>query len=376
MKKTIIILTSLITLVAILNPVYADEDSTLKWEGYVALDADFFSPFLNENNNSLDDDSKYIHESEVRRARITLKYLTDSNWDAKLQFDLSNEGNEIKDGYIRYRAWDYANISLGQQKEPFGLENQSGSRHLLFIERSISSEALAPGRSLGLKFNGEIAKLNWSAGLFSSEDDGDATSLSARAIYQAWHSKNQHWHFGTSFSLRELNGEEFRINQALEVHTADSSIEGDSINANNTRILGFETLWTNKKLILMGEWITESVNGYDEQITLSSADITQRYEGGYMQIAYSPNKSTRKIKNGLLSAPSSLKGAGRWEVSYRISEFSLIDENKNTQTHTLGLNYYINKDIKLMANYLSTVYEDNEKTSTADAISVRLQVSF
>ena len=46
-------------------------------------------------------------------------------------------------------------IIVGQDKEPFGLEELTSSKNLSFIERSMVSSAFTPGRNIGISLNGE-----------------------------------------------------------------------------------------------------------------------------------------------------------------------------------------------------------------------------
>ena len=83
------------------------------------------------NNNAYD--------SLVRRARLSLKAPIYKNWSSKLQLAI-NEGDdtyETKDFYLRYNGFEFADIRIGQSKEPFGLENMTSSANLAYTERSL-----------------------------------------------------------------------------------------------------------------------------------------------------------------------------------------------------------------------------------------------
>ena len=363
---------------------YCHANDALDIGGYIMLDADRFSESFVESANNDGSATQYDTETELRRARLAFKYQFSDSLKTKLQFNADEDHIEIKDAYIAYDAWNDITFTLGQQKEPFGMENLSSSRNLLTIERSISSDALAPGRAFGLNLEAEISKqFEWQIGYFSSDDDGDPKAITTRAIFQPWDSKKHHWHIGGSFSQRQLNGEEYRINNILEVHGADSIIEGKKIDAKSMRVAGVETLWANDYVTVMGEWLTQSVSSENYSITDTfDDDLTQKYEGGYVQVMFNPGSPMRKIKNGLLSSPSKLSDWGGWEFIYRISEFSLDSEAEKIQAQTLGINYYATKKLKFMANYISTdLFEnddslDSDVRQDGDAISLRAQFSF
>lgn len=369
----------LITICSVFSLESAYANDALDISGYIMLDADRFDEAFNESTNNTDDNAVYTNEYEIRRARIAFKYTFNDNIKTKLQFNADDDEIEIKDAYIAYDGWHDITFTLGQQKEPFGMENLSSSRNLFTIERSISSDVLAPGRAVGLTIDADLSeKIYWSAGYFSSDDNGEPTAITSRFIFQPWDSKKHHWHIGGSFSQRYLNGDEYRINNTLEVHSADSNIEGEKIDAESIRLAGIETLWANKHVTIMGEWITQAVSSESYSLTESfDADLTQKYEGGYVQVMFNPGSPMRKIKNGLLSSPAKVHSGGSLELVYRLSEFALDTEDKKTRAHTFGVNYYATKNIKFMANYImADIFEDGDITQDGHAISLRAQMSF
>ncbi|MCK7483521.1 MAG: OprO/OprP family phosphate-selective porin [Candidatus Moduliflexus flocculans] len=84
---------------------------------------------------------------EVRRARLGLK-PTWGNWVA--QFDIDFAGNEVdvKDMWIGYRGFKNMQITLGNHKGQFSVEEVTSSRYLTFMERGLPN-AFAPDRRLG-----------------------------------------------------------------------------------------------------------------------------------------------------------------------------------------------------------------------------------
>ena len=59
-------------------------------------------------------------------------------------------------------------------------------------------------------------------------------------------------------------------------------------------------------------------------------------------------------KRGVFNSPTPLSTAGAWEVFARMSNFDATNNNQGTEVDvvTLGVNYYLNKKIKFMGNYL------------------------
>lgn len=332
---------------------------TLKFNASVMLDYDTFDQEFLENADHGD------NHGEIRRARLGLFSQLSQNWSAKFKVDVSDDV-EIKDAYIAFTGWDWADITIGKQKEPFGLEKQMSSRNLLMIERSMMSEAIAPGRTNGAKLSGEYNNVNWQLGYFQDDNGENSNAVTGRITWAPLHTKKNLVHLGLSASERSLHDDEFRINETMEVHTADSNVEGKKLTADNASLLGAEFIWKHKALTTMAEWqMTDVENDKGNEY---------RYEGGYAQISYLLTGGKRKYTNGILGG---VNANNDWEATMRYSQLSLEEENDKAQTFSLGLNYLFNKDFKVMANYIHAKQEDDgENLDSANALSLRVQYRF
>lgn len=78
-----------------------------------------------------------------------------------------------RDLYVNVRPLAYAQVQGGKFKIPFGYERLTGPRNLDFVYRSRMSDALTPGRSVGVMAHGRPFKrvIRYAVGMF--EDDGD-----------------------------------------------------------------------------------------------------------------------------------------------------------------------------------------------------------
>lgn len=326
--------------------------------GYLMLDYNAFgSGFLEDGSGSTD-------EADIRRARLSLKADLFDDWKVKLQLALESDDAEIKDAYIRYKGWDWANFTLGQQKEPFGLEKLTSSRNLPMIERSIVTEALTPDRSVGINMAGEFEDVNWQVGYFLPDESESAAAISGRITWQPWHQDANMLHLGAAFSKRSLNGSEFRINEQMEVYYSDSLIEGEKLQAENSVLQGIELLWQINGFSTMAEW---------QQATITDINnLDYDYRGGYIQLSYQLSGENRKYKNGVLGKVTD----SGWEVTSRYSHLELLEENHESDIYSFGINYYATKKLKFMADYIKAEQLKNGTQLNDSAISVRMQYSF
>jgi len=337
----------------------AKDTNDFDLSGYIMLDYDRFdSAFLEDSDES---DSS----SEIRRARLKLKYALNDNWNAKFQIGLSDSDIDVKDAYVQYKGWSIADITLGQQKEPFGLEKLTSSRNLFMIERSMSTSAFSPGRSLGISLSGKLPSLYWQVGYYQPDDDETTSAVTGRIAWLPWQNKDNLLHLGLAFSERAYDGNEFRINEKLEVYSSDSLIEGDELSADKTSLQSAELLWIQDRYTVMAEWQHAAVTGNDL--------VTHDYEGGYVQLSYQLSGGHRKYKDGVLGSRSK----NGWEITSRYSTLLLTNEFKDAETYAIGLNYNFNKNLKFMGDYIhSNRFDDGVKLDSGNAISLRMQYAF
>jgi phosphate-selective porin OprO/OprP len=331
----------------------------VKMSGYVMIDYDNFDSSFVERG---DQDNS---QADIRRARLALKSELAPNWKSKLQLDFSGDQAQLKDAYIRYKGWDWANITIGKQKEPFGLENQISSRNLAMIERSIVSEAFSPGRSLGVQLTGDVEQVNWQLGVFQPDNSGENTAITGRITWRAFQDNDQYFHVGASFSQRDYSDYDFRVNETLEVNFADSLFEGDKLILNKASLHGVEAIWSVGGFAATAEW-------QQAQLTDQSL-ISHDYQGGYVQLSYFLSGVGREYDQGVLDQP--LKTG--WELTSRYSQFDMQRENKQAKIYSVGVNYHVNPQIKLMADVIKAQqYVDNQLADDGKAVSLRVQYSF
>ncbi|MGJ8679501.1 OprO/OprP family phosphate-selective porin [Paraglaciecola sp.] len=354
-----LILLSLACLVVNTSVLAESSSSSFDVSGYLMLDADAYESVFLENGTESDS------SIDVRRARVSVKSKISKNWKAKVQLAFEDGDIELKDAYLQYKGWKGFDVTLGQEKEPFGLENQMSARNLLQIERSLPSNALSLGRSLGVSLAGEQSAINWKLGYYQPDESESSKAITGRATSVLWKQNKNLLHLGLSFSQRDYAGSDFRINQPLEVQFADSLFEGEKLNLDRASFQGAELLWKQGGFTLLGEWMQS------DMVDINQTKYT--YEGGYISASYLLSGGHRKYKNGELGAPSK-KG---WEFTSRYSQFNLDQENVQAKLFSVGANYTVNKQFKLMADVTRADYSESlEDSHTGNAVSLRAQYSF
>lgn len=355
------------------NVFFQDLDIGLR----INLDSNRFSDIYREDR--LD---SYQYDSQLRRARLSLKLPLGNNWSSKVQIAI-NEGEdsyETKDLYLRYKGFDFADIIIGQSKEPFGLENVTSSGNSLFTERSLSTFAL--GRSKGINLSDANRAYSWSIGTYKVEQNGKVKAdgdraYTARATISPINRDTSYIHFGLAYTNRDLQGAEYEIKTNGGVDSGFNFFDTRNIATETIAKKGAEAAWGRGPLSLQGEY---------QQLQIEALNTNQSatYQGYYTQLSYFLTNDHRPYKKGRFSGVKPNSKQGAWELTLRKTALQSVEigsANNNDAidiaTTVVGVNYYLNKKVKLMLNAIDTEtngissYNQNPDGS---ALSLRLQI--
>lgn len=324
----------------------------------------------------------YQYDSQLRRARLSLKLPLGSDWSTKVQVAI-NEGEdsyETKDLYFRYRGFNFADIKIGQSKEPFGLENVTSSGNSLFTERSLSTFAL--GRSKGINFSDSNRRYSWSLGAYKVEQNGKVKAdgdkaYTARVTVSPINKDDKYNHFGLAYSTRDLQGAEYEIKTNGGVDSAFNFLDTRNIATDTIVKKGAEAAWGRGPISLQGEY---------QYLQIDALDTNQSaaYQGYYTQLSYFLTNNHRPYKKGRFSSVKPNSNNGAWELTLRKSALQSVEigaANKNSaidiETTVLGVNYYLSKKVKFMLNATDTetnAISKYNRTPDGSALSLRLQI--
>jgi len=356
------LLAKLITLTlscCVLSPILQAKSNDIDISGYVMIDHNDF------DDSFLENEGEPTSETAIRRARLSFKNKIDDNWKTKLQLGFADDTAEIKDAYLKYSGWQWADLTLGQQKEGFGLEKLTSSRNTMMMERSLVTEALSPGRSIGANLSGDFSSLTWQLGYFRPDETQSSSAITGRLTWLPWQQDNNLIHLGIAFSERDLDGSEYRINEPLEVNFSDSLFEGTDLLAEDVSLQGIEFLWQQHGFTTTAEWQKARVTDVNSQ--------EYDYEGGYLQVSYQLSGDNREYKKGELGRVVT----PGWELTSRYSQLELVNEAEKAQIYSVGVNYTMDKNLKFMADYIKTKQLKNSTEFDAgNAITLRAQYSF
>jgi phosphate-selective porin OprO/OprP len=288
-----------------------------------------------EKNGVTDEDG-----FDMRRARLFVSGKVAENWAFKSQFNTNGDGFE--DLYIRYTGWGKAaNLTIGNQNMPFGLELLTSSKDISVLERSAITELYSVGRAESVQLHGELGgNSTYGVAVFAEDQDDtndDEIGFAARYTIAPIKTDNALVHFGIAY--RDIADEDAFGLEAAAV-SGPFHIQAEYAD---------------------GDFGTESKSGY------------------YVQAGYIFTGETRPYKGGKFKRVTPLNKTGAWEAVVRYEDgdgnHSDIELSRTDATaYTVGLNWYAHKNVRLGVNY--TDGEDNLDNDDGSEFRVRFQLTF
>ncbi len=307
--------------------------------------------------------------AELRRARFGLKGRLYDWIGFKLSFDFGSVGGGIKDAYFQGSGFPGVDhIRIGHFKEPFGLEQRTGSGSLTFMERSLTG-ALAPGRNIGIMAFDSFHKkrATWAAGIFRETNSsafaedlsgGQEFAFTSRVTWLPWYEKKgrRFLHLGAAVSFRNADDgfERFRVRP--ESHLAPRIVDTGKFPAGSIQLGGLEAALVYGPASLQAEYNAARVG--------EPKRASPVFTGYYVQASWLLTGENRRYKNSIGSFSEVLPeqpfqpkggGGGAWELATRFSSIDLQDAGipgGEAQDLTFGINWYLNPQLRFQANYV------------------------
>lgn len=347
----------------------ADNQFSIQVGGRIHFDAYGFNEDLVNTTNT----------TEFRRARLTLQG-TALGWEYKMEQDFSGGTNldGLRDLYIA-RAFGLGKLTIGHFKPYRSMEELTSSNEILMMERPYAS---ATGLFSGRQFQQGLGYLyagpNWTAGasLFNlrgaTGPRNEGLGVSARATWAPVMSGTQTLHLGAWYSHENIN----EGSAALSAVANYAGRRGPSL-AIATTAGGTNDQVDAYGLELAGQWgplffQSEYAGATFGQGGAADQDVRTFYVQGSWML--NGGQKVYKPSPGVFGSPK-VTDRGLWELTARYDHIENQDlANREAESLMLGLNYYINPNLRLMLNY--TMGENELTGDETDQIALRTQFSF
>lgn len=339
--------------------VFTSADGEFKWwvDTRVYLDTAFYV----EDKNPLGD------SVQLRRGRMAWKVILWRDWYVEFDLDFAEEAVEVKDAYIRFDNVFGRNghVRVGNYRAPFGLEENTTSRYVMFQERSQGTDAFMLGRRMGIEVAKWSDKYRIAAGIFGpdvvdfeSTDEDMNLNAACRVTTIPINEDGRVLHIGGAVAYRQPtwasldgSGGEVRFRTRNETHVTDYKYlnTGHIAGVDDFKQLGGELAFKANRFMAQGEYVTTTMTRVGGLGNLS-------FGGGYMFASYFLTDDTHPYDHtsGEFGRvlPSGERGALEFLVRYSIADLSDKDVLGGESTAwTAGLTWYANPNIKVYSSY-------------------------
>lgn len=317
--------------------------------------------------------------TDFRRARLTLAGKA-YGWEYKLEQDFTGptttEG--FRDVFIATKALG-GKVTIGQFKPYRSMEELTSSNEILMMERPFSSASgLYGGRQRGQGIGYLRSGDNYSFGATAYDLRNAASSrtegvgVASRVTFAPINGEDNTLHLGLSGSSENANKGSDDLRAAVayagrrgpsQTIATTTGASGDSVDT-----FGLELAGKFGPLFFQSEYAKATFGrplGGDQ-------DVESYYVMGSWML--NGGRKVYKAGNGVFGSPK-VGDTGLWELTARYDSIENKDvDGLEVSSTTLGLNYYINPNVRLMFNYTQG---DNEFTGDETGqYAVRTQFSF
>ncbi len=360
-------------------------DFELKFNGLVQLDSRWFTG---------DSVPQTADTFTFRRIRPTFQGSFGKLVGYRLTPEFAGASATIVDAYLDLNFSPAATVRAGKVKGPIGLERLQSGGATAFIERGLPTE-LAPNRETGVQLQGAFLdkSLSYVVGVYNGTRDGEdgaATDnngfkeVAARVFYEPTP--------GIGFGIAGSHGSKRGVTEAprnystVDRRTGITYANGTTYDGDATRISPQGYLYTGS-FGLLGEYIVskqELTNG------ANNGDISNdawQLVAGY--VLTGEDASYRGVTKPGAPFKVGEPGWGAFEVVARVGELTADDKGvglgvfagtgvETVQNAGVGLNWYLNSNVKIAVNYNQTSFSNFSGADREDEKSIftRLQLQF
>lgn len=315
-------------------------------------------------------------------------------YKVQIDFISSDDQVQLKDVYMGLKELGFAGtFHAGHFKEPIGLEENTSSRFITFMERAACS-AFAPSRENGFMFNNNFLE-DGMLGIWASiyrygtnnqglvADDG-STSFAVRVAAFFLHDKekNQVLHVGFGYTYVTAVNDTLRFRARPDIGTGTRFVDTGSFAANDASIFCAEFAFLWKTFHVQGEFYGVDCSG--------AGGAEPSFTGWYVEIGwfavggkrhYSTSKKVIDRPDIEQNFHAGGSGPGAWQLAFRYDSIDLTDSGIAggvQDTITFGVNWYWNPHMRVMFNFIWADISDGGPfgEGNLNIFAMRFQVDF
>lgn len=368
----------------------SNEDGSIRFNisGRLQLD---FAGF--DADSELAEVAEFASGTQIRRGRIALGGTMYDHTIFNVEYEFAGGDAKFLTTFIGVRNIPFlGTVRVGRLLEFYSLEQLSSNNFLTFMERGLPA-AFNNYWANGIGIHNSVfdGRGSWAVGAakrtdsYGNSSSGRGENLSARITAAPVYMDNgRTWvHLAAATIQRNPDDNEYRVSSRPESSIAPVLVNTDVIPSDRVNLVGLEFAAAHGSFSVQAEWHNARVRleetdefPHDGSVNLNGFYVLASYFLTGETRAYNPGAGTL----GIIRPQSNFRGAGHgfgaWEIAARYSELDLNDgavEGGHLRNGAVGLNWYLNPTMRLMANY---VRADLKESGTADILQMRAQFTF
>ena len=335
-----------------------------------------------DNRVFIDDDQRPQNDSFLwRRIRPTLEGSWGELAGFRITPEFAGDSASIVDAWVDLKFSPAATLRVGKVKGPVALERLQGGGATAFIERGFPTE-LAPNRELGVQLQGALAnaKLNYVVGVYNGAPDGRDSpttnpdndyEFAGRLFLEPWKGGDGALS-GLGFGIAASTGDKHGAGNSFLPRyrtpgqaTFFSYLASAAADGGHTR-WSPQAYWYAGPVGVLGEYIRSSQDIVD---TASGSRASLDHSAWQLTGSWVLTGEQASYRGVRPNHPFARDGGwGAFELVARYGELDIDDaafplfasasaSASEATAWTLGLNWYLTGNLKLVANYAQAGFD-------------------
>jgi phosphate-selective porin OprO/OprP len=323
-----------------------------------------------------------FRDVDFRRARIELSGEIGNVLRFRVDREFARSGG-WRNVWALVEPVDGVRIRGGNFIVPFSMEELQSSNRAPLMERSLAT-VWSPGFSVGGAV--EVAGGNWTlaAGYFGdalANEDGRSEErgqgFAARGTFAPVRSRGKLVHFGAAIERRDFAAGETASFRSFAGSPLAPTLISTGLIADPDRLtnVGAEAAFSRGPFLLQGQYVRSRLD--------RTAAPTLESDSWYAQASWvlTGQRYDYSRSSGVVSGVRLRRSKGAVELAARYSGIDQDDAALNrgqARALTLGANWYLNSNVRLMANYVRSEAETapGQPERRANLFAGRFQLSF
>jgi phosphate-selective porin OprO and OprP len=376
-----------------------DQAFILKFRGQVQTDHRYFI-----DDNASGGSNTFL----LRRVRPTLEGTVYKYFDFRVMPEFgggAGANTSIQDAWVDFKYWKAAQLRVGKFKSPIGIERLQADAAGQFIETALSTN-LVPNRDLGVDLHGEFFEgaLTYDAGVFNgSADNGSGTSdadihddkeFVARIFSLPFKNTNNDYLNGLGVGLGGSVGSNHGSTLPTYRSGGQQTIFGYTPASGTVRALGDRIRIAPQAYYYLGPFgILSEFVLTSQEVQKGAADAKIDNSGFQVAATYVLTGENASY-TGVIPRYDFDPRNGKWgafELATRFSALTIdpdafptfaspLTSVEDATAWTVGLNWYLNKNLKFMTHFEETFFNGGAANTgnrkNEHALLSRLQIYF